>query len=289
MKAKPAVTIITTCKGRKAHLSQTLSTMLSQNFDGYYDIIVVDYGDPDNSYDWIASLGNERVRAIRVIDNTKYFNLSRARNCSVAFTAAEILCFVDADMLLGDDWLTSMTEPILRKDAALTFPDGKNKMRGMGGSIAVAKQAWGFVRGYDEAFNSWGPERKDFERRIEEYAPIVGVKSFNADLVDHDDQLRMKFYPDSDKQKSRSRLHTLMENEGRAVNPMGFGVAFVLYKQHLCRIANSRVTSQKRLPNRIAASRILNSPDVLTRFNVFFRGYHHIAERSRKMGIGSDK
>ena len=243
----PLITIITTCKGRRSHLAQTLPTMLRQCFNGDYEILVVDYGDPDGTYKWVGDLGDPRLRGIRILDGTAYFNLSRARNCGASLSSADVLCFVDADMLLGEDWIARMTGPILRKEAVLVYPTGERKTHGMGGSIAVERKAWQEVRGYDEAFNSWGPERKDFELRIAKVGSLVGIENFDAHIIDHDDLIRMEFYPIANRLESMKRGHKLMKKERRAINPNGFGVARVQCGRYIHCIADGRIVRTEDL------------------------------------------
>ena len=77
------------------HLEEALPTWLSQIGDNY-EIIVVDYGDPDKSADYVEALGDPRVRAVR--HEAEGFNLSHARNIGAlaASEKADTFMFVDA-------------------------------------------------------------------------------------------------------------------------------------------------------------------------------------------------
>ncbi|MBM4221050.1 MAG: hypothetical protein FJ170_03775, partial [Gammaproteobacteria bacterium] len=76
---KPALSFITTCKGRLQHLMQTLPKMAAQPGT---ETIVVDYDCPDNSGDWVAA-NFPAVRVVRVKDQP-IFVASRARNLGAA-------------------------------------------------------------------------------------------------------------------------------------------------------------------------------------------------------------
>ena len=67
------ISVITTCKGRMHHLEEALPTWLAQE-GGNYEIIVVDYGDPDKSADYVEELNDPRVRAVR--HEAEGFNLA---------------------------------------------------------------------------------------------------------------------------------------------------------------------------------------------------------------------
>ena len=109
------ISFITSCKGRLHHLKQCLPTWISQNgFD--IEVIVVDYDDPDNSFDYVFNLGNSMVRAVKAHDESGFFNLSKARNIGAlsASERSDIFFFVDADaMLTNNDFLKSHIGDVL--------------------------------------------------------------------------------------------------------------------------------------------------------------------------------
>lgn len=74
----PFVSIITTCKGRLEHLRQTLPKMLAQQYSSRFEVIVVDYDCPDETYRWCVELKDRRLIGARVLTDAENFNLSRA-------------------------------------------------------------------------------------------------------------------------------------------------------------------------------------------------------------------
>ncbi len=86
-------------------MKEALPTWLEQIGKTTYEIIVVDYADPDNSYDYVASLNNPKVKAVKATDCGDYFNLSRARNIGALEARGDILFFLDADALLEPKFL----------------------------------------------------------------------------------------------------------------------------------------------------------------------------------------
>ena len=76
-------TVVVPCKGRLMHLQQTVPLFLEQEApaDSEIEVLVVDYGCPEDTLDWVQSVAHERLNCVRVLDRTHTFNLSRARNC----------------------------------------------------------------------------------------------------------------------------------------------------------------------------------------------------------------
>ena len=52
----PRASIITTCKGRLHHLRRTLPCMLAQGCDFAYEVVVVDFGCPQGTFDFCRGL-----------------------------------------------------------------------------------------------------------------------------------------------------------------------------------------------------------------------------------------
>jgi glycosyltransferase involved in cell wall biosynthesis len=90
-----SIAFVTTSKGRLNHIKETLPLMAAQNPD---EIIVVDYGCPDGTGDWVEA--NFPVVKVVRIDDDPGFCVSRARNRGAAKSACDLICFIDADIKL---------------------------------------------------------------------------------------------------------------------------------------------------------------------------------------------
>ena len=134
----------------------------SQSYGFEYRVIVVDYGDPDECFHWCRREGAERLQAIRVNDNLRHFNLSRARNCGAVYARAPILAFVDADTLLHEDWLATVVELI--REPGTTVVCSSQDLVGLRGICAVRSSVFHAVRGYDEGMTGWGFEDNDLNQ-----------------------------------------------------------------------------------------------------------------------------
>lgn len=146
------ITYVTTCKGRRHHLERTLPAALAQ--EGV-DWIVVDYGCPDGTADWIER-DHPRVKVVRVTDDPG-FNLARARNLGAAAARSEWLAFLDADVLLAPGFFAQLLPRLAPGHYYLPDAGDPNTW----GSCVVEKSAFLAVGGYDEAIDSWGGEDND--------------------------------------------------------------------------------------------------------------------------------
>ena len=153
----PMLSIITTCKGRLAHLQQSLPRMVG-NSDT--EVIVVDYDCPDRARDWVAAEYPE-VRVVRV-SNAPTFNISHARNLGAQAARGQWLGFVDADILLSQGFMEQAL-PLLRGGAfylsALRDPQ-------VVGTVFCARTDHVASEGYDEVLQGWGAEDRDFYTRL---------------------------------------------------------------------------------------------------------------------------
>lgn len=89
--------IIRTVKGRESYLSQTIESLLHQTFENF-EIIIVAQG---YTGDELRFLCNNRIKSFYVQEK----NQVSARNLGIRNSNAEILAFVDDDIITPQDWL----------------------------------------------------------------------------------------------------------------------------------------------------------------------------------------
>ena len=113
---QPLCTVIVTCKGRLEHLKQAWFCLLENRPPFGHEVVIVDYGCPDDTFDWSMGACDPRVgmtRCVRVQDDTSIFNKAHAQNIGVRFARGYLLAFVDADALVGQNFLRDMAAPVL--------------------------------------------------------------------------------------------------------------------------------------------------------------------------------
>lgn len=215
----PRVSVIVTCKGRLHHLKRALPTMLAQELSEAYEVIVVDYGCPQQTFAWCQSLDEGRLVAARVLRGTDTFNLSRARNCGAA------VAFVDADMRLRPSWLRAAALPVLegRVGLACARISGRRDWD-RSGTCVVNADLFHRVRGYDETFEGWGMEDTDFYDRCTQHARRVRFWGLLLSPIRHGNDQRVRFYGEKVIDSSQ-RANQARQAKRDQVNPAGYGDA----------------------------------------------------------------
>jgi hypothetical protein len=209
------ISVITTCKGRMHHLKETLPTWLAQEGDNY-EIIVVDYGDPDKSADYAEELKDPRVRAVR--HEAEGFNLSHARNIGAlaASEKSDTLMFVDADVLMTSHFFLNYHKIKVLCDNA--FVSGWNNGlcnlgAGTSGSCMIWKKDFLMAKGYNEKANGWGSEDVVFcERLVQMGLQQLGFQN-GLSAIAHDDWERTKFYNEKNIHRSNDQNAVVLRSE----------------------------------------------------------------------------
>lgn len=197
------IVFCTTCKNRLGHLARTLPRNLVDN--PHATFVVLDYGSPDGLLEWLATTAElqphiESGRLVVYSYATEGpFKMAHAKNmahrCGI-IEGADILVNLDADNFTGpgfDSWLHENMTP--RSFAWACMIPGVLK-RGISGRIAVTRAAFELAGGYDEAFQDWGPDDKDFNARLVRlgFEPVEIPPRFLGALV-HTDKMRFREYP----------------------------------------------------------------------------------------------
>lgn len=184
------IAFITTCKGRLHHLKQTLPRFVSAAPD---EIVVVDYGCPDGSGEWVE--GNfSGVSVVRVTDDP-LFCLSRARNKGAAIARSEWLCFIDADILIDPEWVAWMRESLENGGFYRAELVAGERDRNAWGTCICPRSAFDAVGGYDEVIRGWGVEDDDFYLRLKRLGLVE--REFPARFaagIPHGDEERTAFH-----------------------------------------------------------------------------------------------
>lgn len=165
-----SIAFITTCKGRLHHLQETLPLIVAQE---PAEIIVVDYGCPQKSGQWVKE-NYPTVNVVNVEDDPG-FCVARARNIGAQHSTSQWLCFIDADIKVSKgwvDWMHRILDP--RFFYRASKKDG-TRDKETWGTCVCERKAFEFIEGYDEVFNGWGGEDDDLYARLE----LIGLAEFH--------------------------------------------------------------------------------------------------------------
>jgi hypothetical protein len=180
------LSLITTCKGRLHHLRQTLPEMINQE---YAECVVVDYGCPQGTGDWVAE-NFPQVKVVRVNDDPG-FNQCRARNLGAIAATSSLFCFVDADIRLAPEFASWIRQNCAAKSFLRAAPVTIETW----GTFACRREDFWRVDGYDEIYEGWGASPEDLYLRL--VAAGCSEKQFPGSLISsipHSDAERTAYY-----------------------------------------------------------------------------------------------
>jgi glycosyltransferase involved in cell wall biosynthesis len=188
----PTFSLVTTCKGRLDHLKQTLASMLSQ---GFHEVLVVDYDCPHGTAEWIRT--NHPSVSLVEIKNEPLFNVAKARNVGASRSSGDVLCFVDADVVLAEGYLRWFGN---------NFAQDSFYILGVGSPVCTRAQ-FETIGGYDDVIAGWGGEDLDFCLRLKQagYDLKLFPKNLVQDRIRHSDLMRTAYYDVKDKRISTLR------------------------------------------------------------------------------------
>jgi len=218
-----SIAFVTTCKGRLHQLQQTLHHIVSQEPD---EIIVVDYGCPRGTGDWVESTF-PGVTVVRVNDDPG-FCLPRARNLGAQRATSAWLCFIDADIVIAPGWVNWMRGNLQPGSFYRAAAVSGHRDNETWGTAICSKSDFTAVAGYDEVFRGWGGEDTDLYNCL----TLAGVSeaSYPANFVSaihHDDAERVGYYSIKDKKiqliinrfYQQAKRHAMIVSETRGPLP----------------------------------------------------------------------
>lgn len=192
----PILTFVTTCKGRLQHLRQTLPLLAAQPSSA---CVMVDYGCPDHSGDWVQA-NLPQVTVVRW-PHGGTFSAAHARNLGVAAATGDVICLIDADICVAPGFAAAVLARFDPRRYYLAEPLAGD----ISGTMVCARSAFEFAGGYDEACAGWGGEDLDLYDRLEFHGVQRG--SFPAALLSalpHPDSARTAHHALADKELSNS-------------------------------------------------------------------------------------
>lgn len=186
------LSVIVPCHNEAATLPAQLDALTTQEWDGNWEIIVVDNRSTDATADVARGYAGRAV-PVRVVPATERAGIAYARNSGVRQTDARSIAFCDGDDVVFPGWTAAigdalkhdalvtgsldrdrLNEPWLAKtrpmDASETLPRFGSVAFARGNNTAMHRALWEKLDGYDEDFD--GLEDIEFSVR----AAGVGVE-----------------------------------------------------------------------------------------------------------------
>ncbi len=106
------ISVVIPLYNKENHIQRAIRSVLAQSYP-YFEIVVVDDGSTDNSFESANRIEDERLRILRQSNG----GVSLARNRGVSESQYDLVAFLDAD----DEWLPEFLESIF--ELKTQFPD----------------------------------------------------------------------------------------------------------------------------------------------------------------------
>ena len=118
MESKTSFSIVIPLYNKEKYICKSIDSVLEQNYDEF-EIVVVDDGSKDKSYQLVASRyeSNRRVRLIQ----QKNAGPAAARNTGVNYSRMEWILFLDADDILLPNALHQFAKLIMKNPSISYF------------------------------------------------------------------------------------------------------------------------------------------------------------------------
>jgi hypothetical protein len=188
--------------GRRHHLEQVYRSSI-EHAKSYpnLEFVLVDYASQDNLEQWVekelaSELASGLVRCFRT-DEPKFFHMSHAKNLSHRLATGDILVNLDAD-----NWF----ERGFAEEVAALFTEGQHVIarfrehaKGAVGRIAIRRDDFLMLGGYDESFQGWGFEDFDLVIRARRLGLVPKVHhQRHALALQHELEERVRFMQNKD-------------------------------------------------------------------------------------------
>ncbi len=103
----PAISIVIPTRNRARYLEVALASLAAQDFDGGYEVLVVDDGSTDDTAAVVERAGDRYVRQARAL------GLNAARNAGTGASAAPVIAFLDDDVFAPARWLRALHDGVI--------------------------------------------------------------------------------------------------------------------------------------------------------------------------------
>ena len=234
------IAFVTTCKGRAAHIQKTLPKNLADNVGSNSKFILLDYNSQDHLIPYLKSNHSNDIASGKLVVYSfmapGQFHMTHAKNMAHRLgilEGADILVNLDADNFTGagfDDYITEQFEftPDVFLWSGIVKGQGK-RLRGVSGRIVVTKNAFLKAGGYDERYDTWAPDDKDFNARLQKFGYVPHeINRQYLEAVPHKDGLRFEQYPHAKPVIDTGDEPELVVPDGAIANYGNFGCGTVV-------------------------------------------------------------
>jgi glycosyltransferase involved in cell wall biosynthesis len=239
VKTPQKISFCITCKGRLEHLKKTLPENLKNTADyPNVEFVVLDYGSEDGLADWIeqhyqAEMDSGKIRYAR-FEPAPHFHMAHAKNMAHRVATGDILCNLDADNFIPSGFVNWLDEQFSYNSDIVVRPPwkfflrrlvekGKLDDQGIGGKIAIHKNNFMKLKGYDERIAGWAQDDCNFEARARQSGlqRVDVPNTLRGHVIEHTDEERIKHMAPDVQESSRIILQNSKSLSGRTKRKLG--------------------------------------------------------------------
>ncbi|MCX2678489.1 glycosyltransferase family A protein [Galbibacter sp. EGI 63066] len=195
---KYKISFCTVCMNRLYHLKETLPQNIRDNIEySNVEFVVLNYNSRDDMDVWIKNKMKDYIdmgvlRYYRTEDPDS-FHMSHAKNAVSKLATGDIICNVDADNFIRKGFADYLNDMFSEKENIYARIDKNSTQRDCFGRIAMWKDDFTRLRGYDERMKGYGFDDYDLWNRLRNLGrtPSYIKKAFLKALT-HNDNERIK-------------------------------------------------------------------------------------------------
>lgn len=209
--------------GRLEHLKETLPQNIKDNESSPdCQFVVLNYGGDPKTEDWVLSNFQSEIESGKVKyvshPDAEHFYFSHAKNMAHRIADGGILCNLDADQYTGKDfarWLEKQfaatdqnKRPIFVRHSPVEIASNKSHSDSLG-KIAMRREDFNRLRGYNERFTGWGGEDRDLmARMIKNRMKHISIPLSFAHSIPHSNELRVACQPEETRADSLRKIES---------------------------------------------------------------------------------
>lgn len=179
------------------------------------EVVVLDYGSTDQLRETLDEMGLPEVAYY--FREAQHFHMAHARNVAMLSGRGEWLVSTNADTVLQDSSFFEIVRDEIADGAMFVHPEGMN------GVCAVCRQVFEDVRGFDERFEFYGPEDKDFIAQLRRagYREATIPRHLVANMYTPDDLKMREYRLPLSKRDAAKLMHSIFEQNTRENTVVG--------------------------------------------------------------------
>lgn len=104
----PKLSVIIPVYNDAEGLRDTLESLVDQDFEGEYEVLPVDNNSTDNTGEVIEEFENRYPGIVRGLEENEIQSSYAARNTGIKASEGDIICFLDADMWVEEDYVSKV-------------------------------------------------------------------------------------------------------------------------------------------------------------------------------------